>query len=369
MNAVLVIGTLTSMYPNSNWQDVIFTYYCGEWSSHSNFISPIRNDSAPSARIFVNEQGNYLYHDYGTNVTMGIWKFVWNYHVAKGSCGYEFSVGTAAGLVNKDMELGLDGDDIFAIPSMPISMGNTSRNIKASVGRDFEIGVYPLDWTYDDMQYWNRYGISLDCCNFFNVGAAAKSQFKYPGEDWYDFHIYRRTDPMYYYLFHNKVGEQKFKILRPHAKDSQKKWRTNIDKHDMALVQGMEQLPETFDYLFLTSSLKDVMALRMIGIPAIALHGEGYNIPIEFIEALRLRFPKLFWLYDNDYEGMKACDRHDEYCKLDGKLYIPNGHFINDSEVKDPSDYNAYHGGDNAPLQKLILNFLNQNNIHYGLFK
>ena len=101
---------------------------------------------------------------------------------------------------------------------------------------------------------------------------------------------------MYSYKFNNN-----FKIYRPLG-DKYTKWRNNLTQDD---IQGYQQLPKKGDILIITKSLKDVMCLYEMGIPAISPSSESTWISDTTLEALKKRFKRILVCFDRDNAGVK----------------------------------------------------------------
>lgn len=71
-------------------------------------------------------------------------------------------------------------------------------------------------------------------------------------------------------------------------------------------LQGDHMLPKTGDYLVITKSLKDVMTLYNLGIPAIAPISENCFLSEAQYHRLKERFKHIILLYDNDRPGLRA---------------------------------------------------------------
>ena len=118
-------------------------------------------------------------------------------------------------------------------------------------------------------------------------------------------------------------------------------------------IQGYDQLPKQGDLCIITSSLKDVMCLFEMGIPAVAMQSE-MRLPLRNqIEELKQRFKQVAIFYDNDFtnpnnpgQAMAA-----KICKE----YYPMSNIIipDEYKLKDPSDYIA-HFKRTEGLQTLI---------------
>lgn len=65
-------------------------------------------------------------------------------------------------------------------------------------------------------------------------------------------------------------------------------------------------LPKMGEYLVVTKSLKDVMTLYNLGIPAIAPISENCFLSKAQYHRLKERFKHIILLYDNDRPGLRA---------------------------------------------------------------
>lgn len=65
-------------------------------------------------------------------------------------------------------------------------------------------------------------------------------------------------------------------------------------------------LPKTGEYLVVTKSLKDVMTLYSLGIPAIAPISENCFLSESQYNRLKERFKYIVLLYDNDRPGLRS---------------------------------------------------------------
>ena len=123
--------------------------------------------------------------------------------------------------------------------------------------------------------------------------------------------IYKDSNPMYAYKVYNN-----FKIYRPLA-DKYTKWRNNLTEND---IQGFKQLPKTGDILIITKSMKDVMCLYEMGIPAISPSSESTFIPDKALNQLKKRFKRIIILFDRDTAGVKYLRKMSLKTGLEGML-------------------------------------------------
>ena len=102
------------------------------------------------------------------------------------------------------------------------------------------------------------------------------------------------------------------------------------------MIQGSKMLPKSGEFVVVTKSLKDVMALYEFGIPAIAPNSENLFLTEAQYEKLQTKFQQIYILYDRDLPGVKSANRIRK--KFDGLqvLLVP--------KVKDFTDYVKKYG-------------------------
>ena len=248
----------------------IYARYIGQFKIGFIYNSPFREDKNPSFGIFRSRKtGKLLFKDHGNGQCGDVIKFVELY----------------TGLTNYN--------DILKRIVADLSIKN---NTKLKSTKEYEptetvIGIVRQDWTDIDKQYWSQFGITLDTLNKFNV-----SSIKYYLCNGIVKGIYKEDNPMFAY----KVYDH-FKIYRPLA-DKYTKWRNNLSEAD---IQGFQQLPEKGELLIITKSLKDVMCLYEMGIPAVSPSSESTFIPNKALEVLKKRFKRILICFDRDNSGIK----------------------------------------------------------------
>tara|TARA_R100000908_G_C3720199_1_gene123274 strand:- start:461 stop:949 length:489 start_codon:yes stop_codon:yes gene_type:complete len=141
----------------------------------------------------------------------------------------------------------------------------------------------------------------------------------------------------YGYYLGNRQGIARWKIYQP-LQPRESKWFSNINRED---VQGVTQLPETGDTLYITSSLKDIIVLRKLGLSAVAPSAETTIIPEDIIAELKSRFKKLVIFYDNDNPGIVASNKHSKIYEA-SEVCIPFKYLS--EGIKDPSDFVEEYG-------------------------
>ena len=183
-----------------------------------------------------------------------------------------------------------------------------------------------------DADFWSKYLISKKTLRTFGVCPISH----------YWINDYRTTCDLSYAY---KLGT-KYKIYSPYE---EVKWISNTTKKH---IQGYNQCAKEGDLCIITSSLKDVMCLFEMGIPAIALQSEMQMPSEETIKELKTRFKKVAVFYDNDFDNVNNPGQT-MASKICTKYHLPNIVIPDLYEIKDPSDYIA-HFGRVEGLQTLI---------------
>jgi hypothetical protein len=100
-------------------------------------------------------------------------------------------------------------------------------------------------------------------------------------------------------------------------------------------VQGWEQL-EKHDHLLITSSLKDVMAIKSLKlkIDVIAPDSENTILKEDIIQSIKKRFKKVIVMFDNDEAGIKAMQSYKEKHPFIEITLLPMSKDVSDS-IKD----------------------------------
>lgn len=158
-------------------------------------------------------------------------------------------------------------------------------------------------WTTADQYYWTKFNIGSRLLEAHNVKPLQSyTMMKEEDGEMKELEI---SGPNIYGYFKNN-GEL-YKIYQPKVQD--KKF---IKVNDY--VQGAEQL-QGKDYLIITSSLKDLMALKSLklkNIDVIAPDSENTMIKKELMELYKQQYKQVITLFDNDEAGQKAMQKYYE---------------------------------------------------------
>lgn len=264
----------------------IYAKYIGEFKVGMIYNSPFRKDKNPSFGIFYSKRTHQLlFKDHGTGECGNIIKFVQLY---TGKTEYKDILKDIVNKLNITNNTKLDHSKEYKQPTETI------------------IGVVRQDFTEADKQYWSQFNIDLETLKKYDVNS-----IKYYLCNGIIKGIYKPENPMYAYKVYNN-----FKIYRPLA-DKYHKWRNNLTEYD---IQGYKQLPEKGDILIITKSLKDVMCLCKMGIPAVSPASESTFIPNIALEDLKKRFKRIIILFDRDKAGCKYLRKISQETSLEPML-------------------------------------------------
>lgn len=249
----------------------IYAKYIGQFKVGMIYNSPFRKDKNPSFGIYYSKRTKQLlFKDHGTGECGNVIKFV---SLFTGKTEYS---------------------DILSDIVDKLNITNNTKLVSSKQyipSTETVIGIVRQEFTDVDINYWKQFNISINTLKKFNVNS-----IKYYLCNGIVKGTYKRENPMYAYKVYNN-----FKIYRPLA-DKYTKWRNNLTDYD---IQGYEQLPQKGDILFITKSMKDVMCLHEMGIPAVSPSSESTFLPKDVLEQLKTRFKRIIILFDRDTAGVK----------------------------------------------------------------
>jgi hypothetical protein len=300
----------------------VYAYYLGNFNVGNVFSSPFRVDRTPSFGIYLGNNGVLMFNDYKLG-SGDCFKFV----AMMENCSYY----DAMVIVNKRYNVNFrhKRTNISSLYTKPPLITNTKVLEKEEVWIDINIRA----WELHDREYWSKYEISLSTLTYFNVFPINKF--------WINGQSFNTDKIAYAYYF----GDRIFKIYQPYK--IQGKWWSNIK--DKERYQGYDQLPDSGDILFITSSLKDVMVLYEAGFSAIAPHTEHQILSEGNFIHYSQNWELMTVLYDNDDAGILHAKKMQEKFGLK-YLLLP------ESDTKDPSDFVEKY--DLSTLKKWINNQL-----------
>jgi len=289
----------------------IFSYYCTSFKEIGvKFCSPLREDNRPSVTITM-YNGKLLYKDYGhPEHSFDCFGFIMHLFGCK---FYE-----ALSIIDNDFGLNLSLHKIEKAFTRGYLGSMTNKNVYNKPVVVIKKKARP--WMKKDADFWSQYLISKKTLIRFAVSPISH----------YWINDNRFSCKLSYAY---KIGS-KYKIYSPY---DDVKWMSNTNSKQ---IQGYDQLPKKADVCIIASSLKDVMCLFEMGIPAVAMQSE-MQLPLrKTIEELKERFKKVAVFYDNDFTnpnnpGQTMAKKICKEYRLNN-IYLPD-----DYGVKDLSDYIA----------------------------
>ena len=170
----------------------------------------------------------------------------------------------------------------------------------------FKVVDYEMrHWTNQDSTFWTSFKIGSTLLSTYNVAPLAYFTMEKKEEDG-SITSFTFNRPFLYGYF-REDGEL-YKIYMP----------KNVNKKFIKVqnyVQGIDQLKYDCKYLIITSSLKDLLCFKKLGIgnvECIAPDSENTMIGESVINKLIPQYTKIIVLFDNDEPGIKAAQRYKE---------------------------------------------------------
>lgn len=260
----------------------ILAYYLGVTEIPCVIHSPLRIDDKASFGLYSRDGHRVYYVDFATKDrgnTFDILCKLWgcNYIEALAKIDHDISK-----FSTKD--LGINTSKQHLTPKI-FKLNNTELQCKVR------------DWAPHDIEYWASYGISLDWLKYAEVYPISHKIVIKDGNK-YAFGADRYA---YAYVEH-KEGKVTLKIYQPKNTKGYK-WS---NKHDKSVISLWTKIPEYGDKVCICSSLKDALCLwSNLGIPALSIQGEGYNMSNTAVNELKRRYKEIYILLDNDEAGLK----------------------------------------------------------------
>lgn len=268
---------------SKNTQETYLSYYLNLPIRKGLFKSPLRSDSKPTCSFYKNAKGDVIFKDFGTDFSGNFISVV----MCKYNCSYQKALRIIAndfGYINaKNLEKNTKPIEIVDKPF--------------EESKDCIIQVKIQDFTKEDLEYWEQYGITEKTLKKFRVFSCATV--------WINGYIFTRSDkkhPIFgYYRGKNSNGIELWRIYMPNHRSKEPKFVSNWKA---SMIQGAKQLPKEGDIIVVTKAMKDVMSLYELGIPAIAPNSENLFLSEAQYKKIKERFKKIVIFYDNDLAGL-----------------------------------------------------------------
>lgn len=296
-------------------EEQIFEHY-GVAIRKGLFCSKLRKDAQPTVAFYRNKSNRLMLKDFGDNSCHDCFSYVQelfhvSYYMALQIIANDFGIINRPNLTKNKPKLKYSGEKIEK---------TEEARIRVEI-RDFD--KIDLDW-------WGKYGISEKTLKKFKVYA-----IKYAWLNENLFYIFSENQRVYGYYGGTKDGIEYWRLYFP----GRKKWKF-IANWKSSMIQGAHLLNKIdSDYIVITKSMKDVMTLYELGVPAIAPCSENIFVSDIQYEKLKKKFKRIKLFFDNDLPGISAANKiHKKYSDVK-ILYLP----IHGGD-KDISDYHKAHG-------------------------
>ncbi len=277
--------------------DQIISFYMGTpISLRRKYNSPFREDPLPSL-AFYEMKGEVMWTDFGLKI-----------NIPRDGIGFVMVLFSES--YNDAIER-IYNDIICKKITPPKANIEQKRSVVPDV-------LIRNHFTSSEKRYWAKYHIDTHDLLKENIYAMVKMSYG-------DKVLYSSSaeSPKFYYHF----GKESFKIYMP--LDRVDRFRSfNIYN----VIERYDTLPRNGKSLIITSSTKDALVIKKIGVPAIAPTGETTLVPVlsRYAE-LSSRFERIYIMLDNDMTGMNSSQYLEAYSNWRWKILPFSG-------AKDPSD-------------------------------
>ena len=305
----------------------IFQFYLGDVKINATVRSPFREEYNGSFSIFESSRGSnkYLWKDHGINESGNVVKLVQKLY------GLQYK--DALHKIASDLRLDLNTKKVQT--NRIILQPPSEKKATEEVEKIFI--VYRAPWRKEHIVYWNKYKITPEQAEHFNIYPVDYIQLNNALIPCNSYH-----NPTFCYSFFDEYANKiVYKIYKPY--DNVLKWISNAPKY---IIQGLDQLKVEgkHEFGFITKSLKDVVVLRKLGYLAVAPQSETTGIPYELMPVISEHLQDFLYFYDNDFIGISSAQAQADAYK---KSYIYIDPVYN---VKDISDFVEKYGYKEAEI-------------------
>jgi hypothetical protein len=310
-------------------EEEYMSFYLGINPDHGLHRNPLRKDRKPSASFYRdnNGDGQLRFKDWATGerlnfVDVVMVKYQCNLDKALKIIGNDFGIISKPHYEKHERAVEFKGD---------ILDSNASSILQGEV----------VPFKDKDILWWKSFGITEETLKKYDV-----HNLKTVFLNGYPSFFSNNRDPIYGYYFGKEDGRELWKMYMPNRQTF--RFLLNTNK-----LQGLKQLPKTGDVLVVTKSLKDVMVLYEMGIPAIATQGESMLLSDVQYKNLSERFKRIVFNGDADPAGIKfMANSRRKYSGI-AMTFMDQERF-----AKDVSDYVKKVGFSRA--QRVISFFINK---------
>jgi len=291
-------------------EEDIMTYYYGEWEPDRHHKCPFKPETMPSFYIsYYNQQLK--------------WRRFGMYNSPKNPVEFvmiKYNLGFYDALNKIYQDIYLGNVDLYT--------RETISQIRSQAKDQIHSSIVIKDWDDYDLDFWLAHdGFSIERLEKFMINAASE----YWANDIRS-HVSSARDPLYCYNHGHETGLPSFTAYRPYAdlpeniarrsaklKDVSQKFKkymirghimnfntliANKSKFGVKDVTSNPRTPELANIVFITKSLKDIVALDCVGIDSCAPHSEEGVIPDSVLDQLAKYYDHIYIMYDNDETGV-----------------------------------------------------------------
>lgn len=266
---------------NSISEASLVANYLGIYKVPCFINSPLRQDKRPSFGLYSSNGERIYFVDLATGERGGIYDLLsqmWH-------CSY------------KEVLIRIYKDFTNLNQSALINKHSYCHINTKKLNNDSELRCKIRKWKQYDLDYWESYGISLKWLKYAEVYPISHKIIISNGKK-----CVFSADKLAYAFVEHKENKITLKIYQPFNKKGYK-WS---NKHDRSVISLWAKIPEYGDKVVICSSLKDALCLwANVGIPALAVQGEGYGISNTAIQELKRRYKNIYILFDNDKAGLE----------------------------------------------------------------
>lgn len=291
----------------------LFCYYLEqEVGINQPILSPIREtkeDTLPSFVIFPDKTtGELKFFDHGNGEAGTVFDLIQRLY------GYKTFEEICA-RISEDFGLGITEEGLVVVD--PAKQPFLKHDRPPQVG--LKDVINHESFSAEGKQYWKDYYITPEILKEYNVNQVRSIIL--------DNNIVIAVKGL---AFSYRIGT-KHKIYQPF--DPEMKFRNNFPREYVEGYYQLVQRPPS-PVLFITKSMKDVMAYRVLNLDAVAPKAENQVIPDFILKKLQERYKYIFTVFDDDPAGRKGVTRYPF-----SSLWIPV-----EGTCKDTADYLKKHG-------------------------
>ena len=232
---------------SKNNEETYMTYYLGIPVKKGLFKSPLRSDSHVTCSFFRGKSGNLYFKDFASGKCLTFEGVV----MEKYNCNYH----TALRIIAKDFGYTKDS----SVKKVAVKIQPKFEEEKQTF-----IQIEAKDFSEPELKWWGSFGITKDILYKFKVYSCSTV--------FLNGNIYAQSaqhSPIYGYYFGKKENIEQWRIYMPKRKEFR-----FIGNVSTKTIQGYKQLAKSGKLVVITKSMKDVMCLYSLGIPAIAPNSE-----------------------------------------------------------------------------------------------